>query len=160
MNGDNREIVVGVDGSEESNAALRWAVEEARLRGRGLAAVHAWVYPSLTDASARGRSGYANALRRDAEELLDAAITEAAIPDDVPVRRLIVEGDAADALIEASEGAELLVVGSRPLGSMAGVLLGSVSRQCAREAACPVVIVRHGEALPASAAKQARESGA
>jgi nucleotide-binding universal stress UspA family protein len=147
MSTESGEIVVGVDGSEEATAALRWAAEEARLRGRGIVAVHARIYPALTGASTPGREVYADALRRDAEELVEAAIVDAEVPADVPVRPLLVEGDAAEALIDASEDAELLVVGSRGLGGVAGVLLGSVSRQCARRAACPVVIVRRGKVV-------------
>jgi nucleotide-binding universal stress UspA family protein len=147
MSDRTSEIVVGVDGSEEAKAALRWAAEEAGLRGRGIVAVHAGVYPALTEAFAPGQRPYAEALRRDAEELVEAVIADAAVPENVPLRRVIVEGDAAEALIAASEGAELLVVGSRGLGGVAGVLLGSVSRQCARHAACPVVIVRRGKVV-------------
>jgi nucleotide-binding universal stress UspA family protein len=134
-------IVVGVDGSEPSKAALRWAVEEGRLRGATVVAVHAWlmqfgagpgfVVPALDP----------NDVRREAESMLDAAIAEAG-DEGVDVERVAVEGVAARVLVEAAEGADLLVVGSRGHGGFAELLLGSVSHQCAQHAPCPVVIVR------------------
>jgi nucleotide-binding universal stress UspA family protein len=78
-----------------------------------------------------------------ASEQLDKAITEV-VGDatDVRVERKTVEGMAAQVLVEEADGADLLVVGSRGHGGFAGLLLGSVSQQCAQHAACPVVIIR------------------
>jgi nucleotide-binding universal stress UspA family protein len=140
-------IVVGVDGSKESQAALRWALEEARLRGASLTALHAWTYPVVPG---RGIAPAAlvippDVVRREAEELLESAVSEAfeGAPEPL-VRRVAIEGSPAESLVEASKDADLLVVGSRGRGGLSGVLLGSVSRQCAHDAWCPVVIVRPG----------------
>jgi nucleotide-binding universal stress UspA family protein len=142
MTAASNAIVVGVDGSPESKAALEWAVDEARLRGTDVLALYAWAYAPVTEALAPAPLPYSgDFLRKDAEEMLDAAVAEAG-SEDVRVRQIVVEGDAADALVEASEHAQLLVVGSRGLGGVASILLGSVSKRCAHEAACPVVIFR------------------
>jgi nucleotide-binding universal stress UspA family protein len=143
-------IVVGVDGSEESNAAIRWAVEEARLRGTEVRAVHAWLYPAVfppapTVAPYAGVVPF-DVLRDDAQEQLDTALAEAVPPDaGVQVQPVLAEGQPAEVLLEACADAELLVVGSRGRGGFAGLLLGSVSNQCAQHATCPVVIVRGGD---------------
>jgi nucleotide-binding universal stress UspA family protein len=137
-------IVVGVDGSEASKDALRWALEEARLRQSSLRAVYAWLYPQI------GGRGYIPSelldpelLRKTAQERLDALVGEVAGESPgVELERVVDEGPAARVLVEAAEEAELLVVGSRGHGGFAGLLLGSVSQQCAHHAPCPVVIVR------------------
>ncbi len=136
-------IVVGVDGSEASHAALRWALREARLRGLPLLALHAWVCPSL--GLGRRPPGY-EGFREAAGELLDEALAACAgAARGVEVERVVVEGAPAEELLAAAEDAELLVLGSRGLGGFAGLLLGSVSQQCAHHARCPVVIVRGGD---------------
>jgi nucleotide-binding universal stress UspA family protein len=137
-------IVVGVDGSDESLDALRWALEEAQIRGAKLKVIYAWVYPYLPP------PGFAapvqvdmGALQRGAEALLDAAVSEVVgLNAGIELEQAAVEGTAAQILVEAAEGADLLVVGSRGRGGFAGLLLGSVSQQCAHHAPCPVVIVR------------------
>ena len=142
-------IVVGVDSSDGAKAALRFALEEAKLRGARLRAVHAWHYPSIgvpaIEASGQPLFGVEFAdLQRGAEASFQAALREA-IPDpgEVDVEHRVVEGSAAAALVEESRGADLLVVGSRGLGGFRGLLLGSVGQQLAHHAACPVVIVPH-----------------
>jgi nucleotide-binding universal stress UspA family protein len=140
-------IVVGVDGSDASNEALRWALEESRLRRSGLRAVYAWLYPQI------GGRGYIRPelldpelLRETAQERLDAFVAEVAGEDPgVEIERVVSEGPAAKVLTKAAEEAELLVVGSRGYGGFAGLLLGSVSQQCAQHAPCPVVVVRPRE---------------
>ncbi|MFE9773673.1 universal stress protein [Streptomyces sp. NPDC005931] len=137
-------VVVGVDGSPSSYAALRWADRYARTVGGVVEAIHVWDTPS-----ARGWSGPAidpdfdlqQARERFAEEL------HTVFPDDRPahLREHLVEGDPSEALIQASEGAELLVVGRRGRGAFARAMLGSVSQRCAQHAACPVVVVRQEE---------------
>ncbi|HLB04800.1 MAG TPA: universal stress protein [Gaiellaceae bacterium] len=136
-------IVVGVDGSDESREAFRWALEEARLRKTTLRAVYAWQDPYAV------APGYGfpedfdfTALRTGAEERLSATVAEVAGESDVTIEEVIAEGPAASILVEAAEGADLLVVGSRGHGGFTGLLLGSVSQQCAHHAPCPVVIVR------------------
>lgn len=141
-------IVVGVDHSEGAKAALRFALEEAKLRQAKLHAVHVWQFSGSIGApgieeSTRGFGANLDEHRRAAEGALDASLREA-IPDagQVEIERRVVEGAPAAVLVEESRGADLLVVGSRGRGGFSGLLLGSVSQQCAHHAACPVVIVR------------------
>ena len=134
-------IVVGVDGSEASKAALRWAVEEARLRGATLRVVYAWSIPLVLVPGAAVAESDVAPVQADAEQMVDRLVQEVAA-DGVTVEGAAVEGVPASVLVEAAEGADLLVVGSRGHGGFAGLLLGSVSQQCAHHAPCPVVIVR------------------
>lgn len=135
-------IVVGVDGSEASVKALRWAIEEARLRGATVRAVHAWSYPRVSTYHEAAHA-LAAPLAEQAETILDRVVQEAAEGEhDVEIQRVTVEGPAAAALVEASSEASLLVIGSRGLGGFSGLLLGSVSHQAASHASCAVVIVR------------------
>ncbi|CAM5577757.1 MULTISPECIES: universal stress protein [Streptomyces] len=134
-------VVVGVDGSPSSYAALRWADRYARGVGGAVEAVCVWDTPS-----SRGWSGPAidpefdlgQARERFAQEL------HAVFPDGPPagLTEHLVEGDPSEVLIRASEGAALLVVGRRGRGGFARAVLGSVSQRCAQHAACPVVVVR------------------
>lgn len=144
-----RVIVVGVDSSDGAKAALRFALEEAKLRDASLRAVHAWQFASIgapaIEAGTQPLFGIEHAeAQRSVEASLEAALQEA-IPDPGPVdvERRIVEGTAAGALVDESRGADLLVVGSRGLGGFRGLMLGSVGQQVAHHAACPVVIVPH-----------------
>jgi nucleotide-binding universal stress UspA family protein len=158
-----RTIVVGVDGSPASLAALRFALGEARLRRTRVLALHAWVLP-LTEAPGPfllelpSRAGpsvqeLSADLGRAADARLAAALDEVAeVAEGVEVERRVVEGQAASMLVEASEGADLLVVGSRGHGGFHGLLLGSVSQQCAHHARCPVVIVPSPERVHGRAA--------
>jgi len=134
-----------VDGSDASEQALRWALEESRLRRSTLRAVYAWLRPQI------GGRGYIppefldqDLLRKTAQERLDANVAKLAGENPgVELERVVSEGPAAKVLTQAAEDAELLVVGSRGHGGFAGLLLGSVSHQCAQHAPCPGVIVRH-----------------
>ena len=142
-------IVVGVDSSDGAKAALRFALEEATLRGARLRAVHAWRFaptgvPGM-EAGSQPMLGVELAdLQRSVEAAFEATLREA-IPDPggVDVERRLVEGTAAATLVEESRNADLLVVGSRGLGGFRGLLLGSIGQQVAHHAACPVVIVPH-----------------
>ena len=137
-------IVVGVDGSDESKEALRWALEEARLRGATVRAVYAWRDPYvLAPGFGLPEDFEFDALRERAVETLDAVVAEVAgIKSDVPVEAVIAEGSAGSVLVEAAEDAGMLVVGSRGHGGFVGLLLGSVGQQCVQHAPCPVLIVR------------------
>lgn len=135
--------MVGVDGSEPSREALRWAVDEARLRGARVRVVHAWwTYPM--GGSDHPSDHIAGGLGRDAEEAVNAFVADTFRGEpDVDVEVVTVQGrQASAALIDAAEEAELLVVGSRGAGGFTGLLLGSVSQQSTHYAPCPVVIVR------------------
>jgi nucleotide-binding universal stress UspA family protein len=136
-------IVVGVDGSKLSLAAIDFAFEEAALRGIGLTAVHAWQIP-LSESPSVSFAVYERTDLADMERkmLVDSLADHEARHPDVPVRQLLVEGNAAAVLIQESVGAELLVVGSRGHGGFAGLLLGSVSDTAIRHASCSVAVVR------------------
>jgi nucleotide-binding universal stress UspA family protein len=138
-------IVVGVDGSDESQRALAFALEEAKLRGAELDVVHAWHYPPVAG------SGFAppvdeavyKTVADAAQELVDDAV-EVARAAGVEARGAAVEGPPAETLVEVADGADILVVGSRGRGGFTGLLLGSVSQQCAHHARCTVAIVPRG----------------
>ncbi len=140
-NNTNPTIVVGVDGSEPSRCALAWAVRQATAVRAELLAVMAWHLPTLGyGAPVLVPDGYDFAA--DAFEALERTITE--VCGDAPavhVEPRVVEGLPAQALLEAAEGAALLVVGKSGHGGLAGMVLGSVSARCASHAVCPTVIV-------------------
>ena len=157
------DIVVGVDGSNASIDALRWSLDEARLRGdASVVVVHAYRVPDgqapevhvsphlppdlARKAASQGRvrrdEQYALA-REHAEALVERAITQADPDDgDVRIKRAVFAREPAPVLIDMSEGADLLVVSSRGLGGFRGLLMGSVSQQVVQHAHCPVVVVR------------------
>lgn len=137
-----RSIVVGVDGSAPSRAALRWALEQATLTEAEVRAVAGWEFPAFY--SWEGGPMPPEDFERAAHEGLNDAVDEALRDKEYPVRvnREVVHGHSAQVLLDAATDADLLVVGSRGHGSFYGALLGSVSQQCAQHAGCPVVIVR------------------
>lgn len=137
-----RRIVVGVDGSAGSISALRWALDEARLRETSVELVHAWHLPALTLAAPYAAPWISGDLEpQEAQVLEDALELLGGESGDVEVDSTLVNGMVVKALIDISEDADLLVVGSRGRGGFKGLLLGSVSQQCAMHARCPVVIV-------------------
>ena len=140
--GQAARIVVGVDGSDGASAALRWAVAEAELRHAALDAVTAWHIPYAAGSPAIGLVIDPEEERAYAHEQLEQVIGAIGAHPRVGINRVVVEGGAARALIEAAAGADLLVVGSRGRGGFKGLLLGSVSQQCIHHAPCPVVVVR------------------
>jgi nucleotide-binding universal stress UspA family protein len=139
-------IVVGVDGSETSRHALRWAADEARSHGSQLHVVHAWEVPTPAVAVGVGpgrRAARTEGQHDEASKLVADVVRDElgeAPPGDV--RTSIGRGTAAGVLLDAARDADLLVVGSRGLGGFRGLLLGSVSSKMASHAPCPVVIVR------------------
>jgi nucleotide-binding universal stress UspA family protein len=137
------EIVAGVDGSESSIAALRWAFREAGRRGWGLRAVLA-TGSSDTHGSNAGTRVDPNEARDEIGVDLDRIVDDALGDDAHAVRREVVAGRAAPALLAAARGSALLVLGSRGLGGFRGLLLGSVTTACLEHAACPVAVVREG----------------
>jgi nucleotide-binding universal stress UspA family protein len=138
-------IVVGVDGSPSSKAALAWAVEQAGLTGASVEAVIAWHYPVAVGGipfAPLGAADFAD-YGEFATHVLSDAIAETVDPDGpVKVSSVVSSGNAAQVLLEAAAGAELLVVGSRGHGGFTEALLGSVSQACVHHAHCPVVIIR------------------
>jgi nucleotide-binding universal stress UspA family protein len=140
-NGSGR-IVVGVDPSDASKAALAWALRQAAVTGDSVDAVTAWQVPVVY--------GYVYSMTPEMSELdqnvrkgLEEAVAEAAkLAPEVKVRALVAQDHPADALLNVAKGASLLVVGSRGHAGFTGALLGSVGQHCVHHAECPVVVVR------------------
>jgi nucleotide-binding universal stress UspA family protein len=136
-------IVVGVDGSDGAVEALRFAIEEARVRNANVSAVNAWHVPPMAYGAGLVPTtvdfdGYRNIAR----VALDKSLEEVgAAGSGVAVTTHVSEGQPADVLLKAAREAEMLVVGSRGFGGFRGLLLGSVSQQCVHHARCPVVVV-------------------
>ncbi len=141
--GSTGRVVVGVDGSDTATRALRWAAEEARVRGALLEVVHAWHRPYLGGYPHVGSAFDPAVLEEAARSILEAGVgaAEGASPGQ-PVEGVLAYGDPSSEIVERSQGAELVVVGSRGQGGFAGLLLGSVSDHVSRHAPCPVVVVR------------------
>jgi nucleotide-binding universal stress UspA family protein len=135
-------IVVGVDGSPESGQALRFAITLARRLGLPVRTITTWQWPEALnrdEAPFDHWSPEQDALAT-ASSALDAA--EDLIDDDVTVTSELVEGRPAEVLLDASGDAAFLVLGSRGLGGFRGLLVGSVTQECAQHAACPVIVHR------------------
>ena len=141
-------IVVGVDGSEHSVEALRWAAEEAQLRGVVL-------HVAASFSSGILSTGYEVAspdpadLAAASNTMLDAAIDtvrETGQLEGVEIVTEVLQGHAGEQLIRLSQDADLLVVGSRGHGGFAGLLMGSVTTYAVNHALCPVVVVRNQDA--------------
>ena len=149
-------IVVGADGSDESRRALAWAHEAAHIRGAELVVVHAFEHAplwqlygfegmSVPDAEYVTQEDQAarEELIVRAEQLLEEMIS-ALDPsiEGVPIRRIVLaDRRPASGLLEQAKDAALLVVGSRGRGGFKGMVLGSVSQECATRSSCPVVVI-------------------
>ncbi len=139
-------IIVGVDGSPHAQAALQWAVEEARLRGASLTAVYAYTPYSAELYGLPGEQlqTVIDEADNQAEGILSEAV--AAVREEAGAIKIdteVARGEsAARALVDRSSDADMLVVGSRGRGGIAGMLLGSVSQQAAQHSPCPVTIIR------------------
>lgn len=132
---------VGVDGSDTSIAALRWACDEASRTGARIDAVITWQWPVGFGSAVPIPSDYDPA--GDARRLLEDIVSVVAIEfPSVTITVRAVEGHAGEVLVEASRHADLLVVGCRGHREITGLLLGSVSQHCATHAASPVLIFR------------------
>ena len=136
-------VVVGVDGSDSSKAALAWGIRQARLTGSSLQAVMTWEYPMTYGWAVPLPEGMDMAAEGAAE--LDRVIRETVEQDPGPaieITKSVIQGHPAPVLIHEAQDAALLVVGSRGHGEFAGMLLGSVSEHLSAHAPCPVLIVR------------------
>jgi nucleotide-binding universal stress UspA family protein len=138
---DRHRVVVGVDGSDASKLALAAAARQASLSGATLEVVSAWSWP--------GSTGWTLPLPDDYDPDADAtAMVDGLLAPvrqdhpDLDIITVVGEGGPADLLVKASDGADLLVVGSRGHGGFTGMLLGSVSEHCTKSARCPVMVVR------------------
>jgi nucleotide-binding universal stress UspA family protein len=135
-------IVVGVDTSPGSRRALRWAVEEAKLRGAAVDAVHVWQLPIFAGTPFGTVAIDMSAFEADAQKQFDALVDDMDAQGlAAPIERTFLAGHPASKLVDAAAGADLLVVGTRGHGGFAGLLLGSTSQQVSQHAPCPVVIV-------------------
>ncbi|MFD3970702.1 universal stress protein [Streptomyces cyaneofuscatus] len=136
-------IVVGVDGSDPSIKALRWAVRQAELTGDTVEAVNSWEYPATSWASMMPglpedfdpQALALVSLNEALEEALGAAGAAA-------VSKIVVIGNPAQSLLDRAQGASLLVVGARGRSALKATLLGSVSLHVTQHAPCPVTVVR------------------
>lgn len=131
-------IVVGVDGSRHSSAALRWSVDQAEGRDGQVTALFAWQVPFVSLPGAFDRGELEEAYR----EFLVKTVSDVEPSPRVPLDTVLAEGDAVEALVEASKDADMLVLGIRGRSPVAGLMLGSVSQMCAASATCPVVLIK------------------
>jgi nucleotide-binding universal stress UspA family protein len=138
-NGQHR-IVVGVDGSVSSKAALAWALGQARLTGAVVEAVTAWEFPAVTGYPVVASSVDWEDLAT--QGLSDAIADVAAGAEPVKITSKVMEGNAAQVLVQESAAADLLVVGRRGHSRFVEALLGSTGQHCVHHATCPVVVVR------------------
>lgn len=139
---DPRRVVVGVDGSTCSEAALRWAADYAAATGAELLAVIVWDSPtSYGWALAPEAEGLPE---RHAAKVLESSLDAVFGPERPPyLKSSVVRGHPAAALLAEANGADLLVVGRRGRGSFTAALLGSVSSRCTQHATCPVAVVQN-----------------
>lgn len=141
-----KKIVVGVDGSAASLQALEWAYNEALVSGAELTAVHGWVYPYSGPRTSVSEPR--TQMQLDAMEELKASLESLGprlVGGSLHIHARLVEQSPADALLEESGDADLVVVGSRGRGTVRSTLLGSVSRTVVQHATCPVAVIRHSE---------------
>jgi nucleotide-binding universal stress UspA family protein len=138
---DNRAIVVGVDGSHGSKAALAFALDEGLARGATVEVVTTWLMgPAMGDIATATTTEEEH---RKAQEVQQAALDEVltAFPERPAISQVVLQHYGGHALVEASHDAALLVVGSGRKSTLARALLGSVSEYCVRHARVPVVVV-------------------
>ncbi|MEV6874607.1 universal stress protein [Amycolatopsis sp. NPDC051128] len=135
------DIVVGVDHSAVSVAALRWAVSEAAVSGRQVVALRAWTFEPVYDLGAAVAGTPQTVLDRERQQLEEVVGEVRAEHPGVAVRAELVEHSAAVALEEASKTAAMLVLGSHGRGRLLKLLVGSVAAHCLRDANCPVVVI-------------------
>jgi nucleotide-binding universal stress UspA family protein len=131
-------VVVGIDGSEDSDAALRWALAQAEAHDGEVIAVFAWQMPFVSNPAAFDRAEF----EQDGKDFLVNRVSLVAPAPRVPLTSLVAEGDAAEALVMASRDADLLVIGARGRSTFLGVALGGVSLRCSVAARCPVTLVK------------------
>jgi len=139
-----KKIVVGVDGSDASKDALRWAVEDAKARGARVVALHAYDLavpaPDAVPTAPIDLPALVTGIHEGALQFVTSVVEEV-VGDDAVVEATAVEAPAVEALLDAARDADLLVVGSHGAG-LAELLLGSVSLECVQHAPCPVLVHR------------------
>jgi nucleotide-binding universal stress UspA family protein len=140
---DGPKVVVGVDGSESSLRALRWAADQATLMGIPLEVVTAWTFPERpapldVPIHIENLDSLIDEAQAQLDEIVDDAIPASRREH---VRTRVIRGDAPQVLLHEAEGATLLVVGTRGRRELERLLLGSVSDRCVRQSHCPVTVV-------------------
>ncbi len=137
-------VVVGVDGSEESIVALKWAIEEARIRGARVRAMNVWNYPVGYGIEMAAISALdVETVEKSARGVLDHSVEAALLDvDEAPqVERVTRQGSPSKELLAEAKDADMLVVGKRGHGGFLGLVLGSVANQVVHHATCPTVVV-------------------
>lgn len=137
-------IVVGVDGSEASLEALRWALRQAALTGATVEAITSWQLPAVYGWDGATIPADLD-LESNARALQRQALVEVLGPDGADgadgVQARVVQGNPARVLLDAARGADLLILGNRGHGGFTEALLGSVGQHCTQHATCPVLII-------------------
>jgi nucleotide-binding universal stress UspA family protein len=137
-----RQIVVGIDGSPGATEALRFALDEAAVSGASLTAVTAWDVPPGAYGGPKSVALAHEFFENEGRDHLETCLESAgATQSGVALERQVVRGDARRVLCHAAQSADMLVLGSRGLGTVKSLLLGSVGMYCVHHAPCPVVIV-------------------
>lgn len=135
-------IVVGIDGSESARRALHWALDEARRRRVCVDVVHAWQPPYVVPSPFAGLPLDVDVIEKHARATLDRAVdAEDTRYRPAPVERILVRGGAARAVLDAAQGADLVVLGTRGLGGFRGLVLGSITHHVAHHVQCPLVVI-------------------
>jgi nucleotide-binding universal stress UspA family protein len=134
-------IVVGVDGSRNADAALRWAIAEGRRRDASVEVVHAWHMPFVAPYPYVAAELDTATFEETARETLDQAIRRARPTEDDRVSKLVSLSGPSSLLLETAKGADLIVVGSRGLSASKAAVLGSVGHQVTLHATCPVIVI-------------------
>jgi nucleotide-binding universal stress UspA family protein len=134
-------VVVGVDGSEDARTAAEWAVREATAHGVPLLLVHAWSLPAVTSYGTQAAYPF-EAIEKAAQELLTAEADHLReLAPDLDIETRLEYGSPIEVLLGLPAEHDLVVVGSRGVGRVVGLLLGSVSQAVVTRAACPVLVV-------------------
>ena len=145
---DRPRIVVGVDGSAHSEEALRWAARLARAEGATIDVVAVWDLPATSYAWGAVAGGYVVPEQMPEEQLRDFtnSVVDSVLGEDRPETTVtLIAANPAQALLDRSEGALMVVVGSRGRGGFTGLLLGSVSQTVSSHAKVPVLVVHAPE---------------
>jgi nucleotide-binding universal stress UspA family protein len=137
-------IAVGVDGSENSIEALRWAGRQAAMTGAELRAVYVWEFPymDIVPSTLGAALPPFPEMEAAARTKLEECLHRAHLPKEVTVERIVIEGEPARVLLHEAEGADLLVVGGRGHGGFRGLLTGSVATKAVNHATVPVAVIR------------------
>ena len=140
----DKEIVVAVDGSDASNEAVRWAANAALKREQPLKLVSAYTMPQFmyADGMVPPQELYDELESEAGDKIENARKIVSDFSADIEVSYLVKEGAPIDTLLDLSETAEMIVMGSRGLGGLSGLVMGSVSSAVVSHADCPVVVVR------------------